>query len=186
VSEIIYLSTPLKYTDINALKVGDIVRLNGIIYTGRDAAHKRLVALLDQGKDLPFDIKGQVIYYVGPSPNKPGKVIGSCGPTTACRMDTYAPKLLKNGLCGMIGKGKRSQKVKDAIKLTGSVYFAAIGGAGALIAKSIKSMELVAYEDIGSGAICRLEVENFPVIVANDMHGGDLYEDGMMKYSKQQ
>lgn len=182
-SEIIRLSTPLKKSDINALKIGDIIRLNGIIYTGRDTAHKRLVDLLDQGKDLPFDIRGQVIYYVGPSPAKPGKIIGSCSPTTAYRMDPYTPKLLEKGLRGMIGKGKRSNEVKEAIKRTGSIYFAATGGAGALIAKSIKKMELVAYEDLGPEAIYRLEVEDFPVIVANDMHGGDLYEDGRRTYS---
>ena len=173
---------PLTDETIKDLKAGDNVLMNGVIYVGRDAAHKRLVEALDQGKPLPFDIKGQTIYYMGPSPAKPGQVIGSAGPTTSGRMDSYSPRLMAEGLKGMIGKGMRSQDVKDAIKKHGAVYLAAIGGAGALISKSIKKAEVIAYEELGAEAVRRLEVEDFPVTVVNDMYGGDLYQEGKAKY----
>ena len=149
---------------------------------GRDAAHKRLVEALDQGKPLPFDIKGQTIYYMGPAPAKPGQPIGSAGPTTSGRMDPYSPRLMAEGLKAMIGKGMRAQAVKDAMKQYGAVYLAAIGGAGALISKSIKKSEVIAYEDLGAEAIRRLDVENLPATVINDIYGGDLYEEGKAKY----
>lgn len=179
----IRLTTPLKEEDIKKLKIGDSVLLNGIIYTGRDAAHKRLIQLLDEGRELPIDIKGHVIYYVGPTPAKPGKVIGSAGPTTSYRMDPYSPKLMKVGLKGMIGKGQRGEEVKNAIKEFKAIYFAATGGAAALIANSIKKSEVVLYEDLGAEAIRKLTVEDFPCVVANDIYGGDIYKEGMDKYS---
>lgn len=178
------LTTPLTDKDVESLKVGDKVSLTGVIYTGRDAAHKRLVELLDEGKDLPFDPTGQIIYYVGPAPAKPGKPIGSAGPTTSYRMDTYAPRLIEAGLKGMIGKGSRSAEVVESMKKHKAVYFAAVGGAAALIAKRIKSKELVAYEDLGPEAIFRLEVEDFPVLVANDITGEDLYKKGVESYRR--
>ena len=183
--EPIKLTTPLSDDEVKRLKIGDKVSLNGIIYTGRDAAHKRLIELLDQGKPLPFDIQGQIIYYVGPSPAKPGQPIGSAGPTTSYRMDTYSPKLISVGLKGMIGKGKRGQEVIDAMVKYKAVYLAAVGGAGALIAKSIKKSEVIAYEDLGPEAIRRLEVEEFPVIVVNDIYGEDLYQRGMEQYRRE-
>ena len=178
------LNTPLKEEEVTTLRAGDEVLLNGAIYTGRDAAHKRLVDLLEKGKDLPFDMKGQVIYYVGPSPAKPGTPIGSCGPTTSYRMDPYAPALMRMGLKGMIGKGPRGKEVVEAMRRYKAVYFAAVGGAAALIARSIKSSRVVAYEDLGTEAIRELEVADFPVIVANDVLGNDLYEEGIRKYSR--
>jgi fumarate hydratase subunit beta len=184
VAETIRLTTPLSDEDVTKLKIGDKVLLNGVIYTGRDAAHKRLVELLDQGQDLPIDIQGQVIYYVGPSPAKPGKPIGSAGPTTSYRMDPYAPKLIAKGLKGMIGKGPRGETVVESMKRYKSVYFGAVGGAAALIAKAIKGAEVVAYEDLGTEAIRRLVVEDFPVIVAQDAHGGDLYQEGIRQYQR--
>jgi fumarate hydratase subunit beta len=176
------ITTPLKDEVIENLKCGDLVEITGIIYTARDAAHKRLVELIREGKELPFDIRGAVIYYVGPTPAKPGQVIGSAGPTTSYRMDPYAPLLLEKGLKGMIGKGKRSKEVRDAIIKYKGVYFASTGGAAALLAKHIKSAEIVAYEDLGPEAIRKLYVENFPAIVVNDMYGNDLYEEGVKKY----
>jgi len=176
------IKLPLTDEILKDLKAGDNVLLNGVIYVGRDAAHKRLVEALDQNKPLPFDIKGQTIYYMGPSPAKPGQAIGSAGPTTSGRMDSYSPRLMAEGLKGMIGKGMRSQDVKDAIKKYKSVYFAAIGGAGALISKTIKKSEVIAYEELGAEAVRRLEVENFPVTVINDIYGGDLYQEGKAKY----
>jgi fumarate hydratase subunit beta len=178
----INIKTPLDEETIEKLKAGDQVFITGVIYTARDAAHKRLVETLDKGEKMPFDLTGQTVYYMGPSPAKPGQAIGSAGPTTSGRMDSYAPRLMASGLKGMIGKGNRSQAVKDAIKKYKAVYFAAIGGAGALISKSIKKAEVIAYEDLGAEAIRRLEVENFPVTVINDIHGGDLYEQGKAKY----
>jgi len=178
------LNTPLKEEKVTSLRAGDEVLLNGTIYTGRDAAHKRLLDLLEKGEDLPFDVKGQIIYYVGPSPAKPGTPIGSCGPTTSYRMDPYAPALMKIGLKGMIGKGPRGKEVREAMKRYKAVYFAAVGGAAALIARSVKSSRIVAYEDLGTEAIRELEVEDFPVIVANDVLGNDLYEEGIRKYSR--
>ena len=178
----INIKTPLDEETIKNLKAGDQVFITGVIYTARDAAHKRLVEALDKGEKLPFDLTNQTVYYMGPSPAKPGQVIGSAGPTTSGRMDSYAPRLMAAGLKGMIGKGNRSQSVKDAIKKYKAVYFAAIGGAGALISKSIKKAEVIAYEELGAEAIRRLEVENFPATVINDIYGGDLYEQGKAKY----
>lgn len=178
------ITTPLDSQVIEKLKAGDQVSITGVIYTARDAAHKRLIEALDRGEELPLDLRGQTLYFMGPSPAKPGQVIGAAGPTTSGRMDSYSPRLMAVGLKGMIGKGSRSQEVKEAIKKHKAVYFAAIGGAGALIARTIKKAEVVAYEDLGAEAIMRLEVENFPVTVVNDAHGGDLYQEGKAKYSK--
>ena len=173
---------PLTDETLKDLKAGDDVLLTGIMYVGRDAAHKRMVEALDQGKPLPFDIRGQTIYFMGPSPAKPGQPIGSAGPTTSGRMDSYSPQLIAEGLKGMIGKGMRSQAVKDAMTKYKAVYLAAIGGAGALISKSIKKSGVIAYEELGAEAIRRLEVEDFPATVINDIYGGDLYEEGKAKY----
>lgn len=177
-----HLTPPLSDDDILKLRAGDRVLLSGVLYTGRDAAHKRLVELLAAGQKLPFDLNGQVIYYVGPSPAGPGRVIGSAGPTTSYRMDPYAPTLMAQGLKGMIGKGKRSEEVRAAMKKYRSVYFGAVGGVAALIARSIKEAEVVAYEDLGPEAIRRLVVKDFPVVVVNDAHGNDLYEEGLTAY----
>lgn len=178
------MTTPLTDEDIEKLRIGDIVYLNGTIYTARDAAHKRLVDLIKDDKELPFDLQGSVIYFVGPTPPKPGEPIGSAGPTTSYRMDSYSPILIEHGQKGMIGKGKRNQAVRDACKKYKAVYFGATGGAGALIAKRIKSAEVVAYPELGPEAIRRLEVEDFPVTVVNDAYGGDLYEEGRKKWAK--
>ena len=178
----LYIKSPMDEETINSLKAGDEIFITGIIYTARDAAHKRMVEALDKGEKLPFDIENQIIYYMGPAPAKPGHAIGSAGPTTSGRMDSYAPELMAAGLKGMIGKGNRSQEVRDAMTKYKAVYFAAIGGAGALIAESIKRVELIAYEDLGAEAIRLLEVENFPAIVINDIYGGDLYERGKAEY----
>lgn len=179
----IIINLPCVDKDVEDLEIGQKVLINGVIYTGRDSAHKRLVELLKQGKELPFDLKGQFIYYVGPSPAKPGQVIGSAGPTTAGRMDAYASKLIALGLKGMIGKGKRSPEVIEAMKKYKAVYFAAVGGAAALITKSIKECTVLAYPELGAEAIHRLVVENFPAIVVNDTKGRDLYEEGIKKYA---
>ena len=165
---------PLTEKAIEDLKAGDNVLLTGTMYVARDTAHSRMVAALDKGQPLPFDVKGQTVYYMGPSPARPGQVIGAAGPTTSGRMDSFAPRLMEVGLKGMIGKGNRSQAVKDAMKKYKAVYFAAIGGAGALIARSIKKSEVVAYPELGAEAILKLEVVDFPVTVVNDIHGGDL------------
>lgn len=178
------LQVPLDDESVGKLKAGDRVFLTGTILTGRDTAHKRMVDLLLQGESLPFDIEGQVIYYVGPSPAKPGDVIGSAGPTTSGRMDAYTPLLIEKGLRGMIGKGSRSAAVKEAMKTHKAVYFAAIGGAGALIAKSIKKAEVIAYDELGPEAVRKLWVEDFPVIVVNDIYGNDLYEEGVKEYRR--
>ncbi len=178
------ITTPLDSQVIEKLKAGDQVSITGVIYTARDAAHKRLIEALDRGEELPLDLRGQTLYFMGPSPAKPGQVIGAAGPTTSGRMDSYSPRLMAVGLKGMIGKGSRSQEVKEAIKKHKAVYFAAIGGAGALIARTIKKADVVAYEDLGAEAIMRLEVENFPATVVNDAHGGDLYQERKAKYSK--
>ena len=180
------LTMPLTEEMTRALHVGDNVRISGVIYTGRDAAHKRLCELLEQGRELPVDIKDAVIYYVGPAPAKPGQVIGSAGPTTSYRMDAYTPVLLDLGLKGMIGKGKRSAEVVEAMKRNGAVYFGAIGGCGALLAKCIKKAEVVAYEDLGAEAIRRLEVEDLPVVVVIDRWGNNLYEEGRKTYVESQ
>lgn len=177
-----HLYPPLSIEDIESLHSGDRVILSGIIYTARDAAHKRLVDLAEQGRDLPIPIDGQVIYYVGPSPAPPGRPIGAAGPTTSYRMDPYTIKLLQLGLRAMIGKGKRSREVRDAMAQYKAVYMAAVGGAGALMAKSIKKATVVAYEDLGPEAIRELEVEGFPAIVVNDAWGNDLYEEGTTRY----
>jgi len=178
------VTLPLTDEAIRDLKAGDNVLFTGVMYVGRDSAHKRMVEALDKGQDLPFDVRGQTIYFMGPSPAKPGQVIGAAGPTTSGRMDAYSPRLMAEGLKGMIGKGLRSQEVKEAIKKHKAVYFAAIGGAGALISKAIRKSDTVAYEELGAEALLRLEVENFPAIVVNDAHGGDLYEEGKAKYRK--
>lgn len=178
------ISTPLTDALVKDLKAGDSVLITGIIYTGRDAAHKRLVDILQKGEKLPVDLKGQIIYYVGPAPAKPGYPIGPAGPTTSGRMDPYTPTLLAYGMKGMIGKGNRSQDVIEALKKHTGVYFAAVGGAAALIAKKIKKCETVAYEELGPEAIMKLTVEDFPVVVVNDCYGNDLYEEGMKKYRK--
>jgi fumarate hydratase subunit beta len=183
-AEPVRLKTPLTDRDVEKLEIGDRVLINGVIFTGRDAAHRRLFDLLKSGKDLPFDLKGQIIYYVGPTPAKPGKVIGSAGPTTSYRMDAFAPALIEKGLKGMIGKGMRSDQVKEAMKKHKAVYFAATGGAGALLAKRVKKADVVAYDDLGPEAIRRLEVEDLPVIVVNDVRGNDLYVEGAKKYKK--
>jgi len=184
-AEVHRLKTPLKDEDLEKLKIGDKVSLSGVVYTARDAAHKRLVELLKKGESLPFDVKGAVIYYVGPAPAKPGYAIGSAGPTTSYRMDPYAPYLLDIGLKAMIGKGPRSQGVIDSMVKNKAVYLAAVGGAAALIAKSIKKAEIIAYEDLKSEAIRRLEVEDFPCIVANDIFGNDLFNEGVKKYREE-
>jgi fumarate hydratase subunit beta len=181
----IKVTTPLTVEQTTKLKSGDNVLITGYIYTARDAAHARLVKLLEEGKELPFNVDGQIIYYVGPTPAKPGQVIGSAGPTTSYRMDAYAPALMDVGLKGMIGKGKRDAGVKDAILRNKAIYFAATGGAAALIAKTIKSSEIVAYEDLGAEAIRKLYVEDFPAVVINDTEGGDLYIEGQAKWNRE-
>lgn len=179
-----HVVSPFKVQEIEELKAGDQVLITGVIYTARDSAHKRLIQALDRGEKLPIDLAGQTLYYMGPAPARPGKVIGSAGPTTSGRMDTYTPRLIEAGVKVMIGKGSRSGKVKEAIKKYRAIYLSAVGGAGALIAKSIIKTEMVAYNDLGTEAIHYLEVVNFPAIVINDIYGGDLYEEGKAKYQK--
>lgn len=169
------LSTPLKDEDLSKLKIGDVVKLSGTIYTARDAAHKRMIETLDKGQELPFDLKGAVIYYVGPTPAPPGFPIGSAGPTTSGRMDSYAPRLHDLGLKASIGKGKRSQAVRDAMQRNIGVYFGATGGAGALLSKCITAAEVIAYDELGPEAIRKLSVKDFPLLVINDAHGAELY-----------
>jgi fumarate hydratase subunit beta len=176
------VTLPLTDAIVQDLKAGENVLLTGTMYVARDAAHKRLADALEEGKPLPFDIRSQTIYFMGPSPAKPGQPIGSAGPTTSGRMDSYSPQLIAEGLKGMIGKGMRSQVVKDAMRQYQAVYFAAIGGTGALISRSIKKSEVIAYEELGTEAIRRLEVEDFPVTVINDVYGGDLYQEGKARY----
>ncbi|GGA19437.1 Fe-S-containing hydro-lyase [Psychrobacillus lasiicapitis] len=176
------INLPLQETDLMALKAGDRVLLSGVVYTARDAAHKRMIEQKKEGIPFPIDLTNQVIYYVGPTPAKPGMVIGSAGPTTSGRMDLYTPRLLEAGLKGMIGKGYRSEEVKQAMIKHKAVYFGAVGGAAALIARSIKSSEVIAYEDLGTEAIRKLTIENFPVFVINDAHGGDVYQEGVAQY----
>lgn len=178
------IQAPLSDDDVMALKAGDTVLINGVIYTARDAAHKKLVELMDKGEDLPIDLQGQFIFYVGPTPAKPGQAIGSAGPTTSGRMDAYTPKMLEKGMKACIGKGLRSQAVKDALKEHKGVYLAATGGAGALLSKKIKKSEVVAYPELGPEAIHRLEVEDFPATVVNDAYGNDLYEEGAKQYAR--
>lgn len=176
------ITTPISDDVLKNLKSGDNITISGIIYTARDAAHKRMCEALECGGELPFDISGQIIYYVGPCPSKPGEVIGSCGPTTSYRMDAYAPRLIKLGLKGMIGKGLRSDEVKKACKDFGCVYFGAIGGAGALLSQHVKKSEVIAYDVLGTEAVRKLTVENFPVTVIMDIYGNDLYQTGKIKY----
>jgi len=178
------ISTPLSEEVVTSLQSGDQVLISGWLYTARDAAHRRMDDLIKQGKDLPFDIRGQIIYYVGPSPAKPGQIIGSAGPTTSSRMDAYAPALIARGLKGMIGKGSRSGEVIRAMMQYKAVYFGGVGGAGALLARTIKEVEMVAYEDLGTEAIRRLKVEDFPAIVVNDVKGNDLYVEGARAYRR--
>jgi fumarate hydratase subunit beta len=178
------VSPPLTDADIESLVAGHRVRISGVIYTARDAAHGRLLPLAESGQPLPIDVRGQIIYYTGPSPARPGAVVGSIGPTTGGRMDRFTPALLRLGLKGTIGKGARSQAVKDALRQYRAVYFGAIGGAGAVLSEFVKRLDIVAYEDLGTEAIRRLEVESFPAIVINDCHGGDLYQDGVKEYAR--
>ena len=178
-----YITAPLSKEEIKSLEAGDYVYITGTIYTARDAAHKRMYEALQKGAELPISMENNVIYYMGPSPAREGRPIGSAGPTTASRMDKYAPQILDLGLLGMIGKGKRSPQVKEAIVRNGAVYFAAVGGAGALLSKAIKSSEVIAYNDLGTEAIRKLEVENFPVVVVIDSNGKDLYEMAIETYA---
>lgn len=180
-----YIQAPLSKEDAAKLKAGDYVYITGTIYTARDAAHKRMYDALQNKQPLPFDMKNNLIYYMGPSPAREGRPIGSAGPTTASRMDKYAPSLLDLGLRGMIGKGKRSKEVQEAITRNSAVYFAAVGGAGALLSKSIQSSEVIAYDDLGTEAIRKLEVKDFPVIVVIDKDGNNLYETAVKAYQKQ-
>lgn len=179
-----YLNVPFNKEEAAKLSAGDYVYLSGVIYTARDAAHKRMYETLEKGGILPIEMGNNVIYYMGPSPARAGRPIGSAGPTTSSRMDKYAPALLDLGLIGMIGKGKRSKEVKDAVVRNGAVYFAAVGGAGALLSKSIVESEVIAYDDLGTEAIRKLKVENFPVIVVVDSKGNDLYETAILQYQK--
>lgn len=180
----ISVTTPLDEEVISTWRSGDKILISGIIYTGRDAAHKRLVELIDRGESLPFEVKGQIIYFVGPTPARPGRAVGSAGPTTSYRMDAYSPRLIEKGLKGMIGKGSRSQEVIEAMIKHKCVYMAAVGGAGALISRCITHSEVIAYEDLGPEAIRKMEVKDFPVIVVNDTLGNDLYQEGVRKYCR--
>lgn len=177
--------TPLSDADAQSLRAGDRVRISGVIYTARDAAHGRLAPLVERGEALPIDVKGQIIYYTGPSPARPGGVIGSVGPTTASRMDKFTPALLALGLKGTIGKGYRGQAVKDALRHHTGVYFGSIGGAGAVLSQFVTKAEVVAYDDLGTEAIRRLDVDRFPAIVLYDCHGGDLYQEGQKIYARE-
>jgi fumarate hydratase subunit beta len=182
--EPIYLHTPLSTEEIEPLKTGDVVRLNGVLYTARDAAHARMKEAIETGKPLPFDPEGHVVYFTGPAPARPGHALGPAGPTTASRMDPYSPLLIKRGLRGMIGKGSRSEAVLDSMREYGCVYFGAVEGTAALLADCVKEAEVVAYEDLGAEAIRRLVVEDFPVVVVNDLHGGDLYREGRERWRR--
>jgi fumarate hydratase subunit beta len=179
------LTTPLSDADVVSLEAGDRVRITGVMYTARDAAHGRLLPLIEKREPLPIDVKGAIIYYTGPTPAQPGDVVGAIGPTTASRMDKFTPALLKLGLKGTMGKGYRGQAVKDALREYTGVYFGAIGGAGAVLSRHVKKLQIVAYEDLETEAIRRLEVEAFPAIVINDCHGGDLYEDGQKAFARE-
>ena len=180
-----HITTPLTDEKVRELHAGDYVYLSGTVYTARDAAHKRMYEAMQRGEEIPIDLNNNIIYYLGPSPAREGQVIGSAGPTTSSRMDKYTPLLLENGLKGMIGKGKRSQEVKDAIVRNGSVYFAAVGGAGALLSKCILSSEVIAYDDLGTEAIRKLQVKDFPVIVVIDSEGNNLYETAILDYKRE-
>lgn len=178
----IYIKTPLSEEDVASLKAGDQVYISGVIYTARDAAHERLIELINRGEKLPFDIKNQLIYFMGPSPAKPGKVIGSAGPTTSYRMDKYSPILLDIGLRGMIGKGSRNEEVKKSMVKNKAIYLVAVGGAAALLTKTIEKSEVIAYNDLEAESIRKLEVRDFPAIVVNDIYGNDLYIQERIKY----
>ena len=180
----INITSPLEAEAVEQLKVGTRVLISGVVYTARDAAHKRLVQAINNGEELPLNLEGQTLYYMGPSPARPGQVIGSAGPTTSSRMDIYTPPLLAIGLKAMIGKGNRSQEVREAIKKHRAVYFVTIGGAGALLSKAIKKARVIAYPDLAAEAIMQLELEGFPAIVANDIYGGDLFIQGKASYRK--
>lgn len=182
--EAMHITSPLEEKVIEELTAGTPVLISGVVYTARDAAHRRLIDALEHGERPPFDLEGQTIYYTGPSPARPGRIIGSAGPTTSGRMDVYTPRLLAAGIKAMIGKGNRSAAVREAIKKYRSVYFVAIGGAGALLAQTIKKAEVIAYDDLGTEAVRRLTVENFPAIVANDIYGADILEQGKAEYRK--
>ena len=179
------ITSPISAQVIEKLTAGTSVLISGVIYTARDAAHQRIIEALDKGEEPPFELEGQTIYYMGPSPAPPGKVIGAAGPTTSQRMDAYTPRLLAAGVKAMIGKGSRSAEVKEAIKKYKAVYLAAAGGAGALLASAIKEAEVIAYEELGPEAVMRLTVENFPAVVANDIYGGDLFERGRAEYKRE-
>ena len=179
-----YINAPISSEEARELRAGDYVYITGTIYTARDAAHKRMYEALEEGKELPINLTNNIIYYMGPSPAREGRPIGSAGPTTASRMDKYTPDFLDRGLKGMIGKGKRTEAVREAILRNGAVYFAAVGGAGALLSRSIKSSNVIAYEDLGTEAIRELQVENFPVIVVIDSQGSNLYETALEKYKE--
>ena len=179
-----HITIPMDKETVKSLRAGDYVYLTGVVYTARDAAHKRMDEILERGETLPFNIKDQIIYYMGPSPAREGRPIGSAGPTTASRMDKYTPRLLDLGMGAMIGKGKRSPEVLEAVVRNGAVYFAAVGGAGALLSKCITSSEVIAYDDLGTEAVRRLRVENFPVIVVADYEGNNLYETAVKSYNK--
>jgi fumarate hydratase subunit beta len=178
------LETPLAARDVEPLRSGDVARLYGVVYTARDAAHARMKEAIEQGKSLPFDPEGQVIYFTGPAPARPGNVLGPAGPTTASRMDPYSPLLIERGLRGMIGKGARSQGVQESMRRHGCVYFGAVEGTAALLADRVKEAGVVAYEDLGPEAVRRLVVEDFPVVVVNDLHGGDLYREGRERWRR--
>ena len=182
--DILQITSPIDSKVIKKLKAGTRVLISGVIYVARDAAHRRIVEALDKGEPLPFDIKGQTVYYMGPSPAKPGQIIGSAGPTTSIRMDVFTPKLLAAGLRAMIGKGSRSPAVREAIKQNKAVYLVTTGGASALLARTIKKVEPVAYEDLGAEAVLRLTVADFPAIMANDIYGADLFEQGRAQYQR--
>jgi fumarate hydratase subunit beta len=183
-AEPVHLETPLSKEDVEALQMGDVVRLYGVIYTSRDAAHARKADAIEKGESLPFDPEGQVVYFTGPAPARPGHALGPAGPTTASRMDPYSPLLIERGLRGMIGKGSRSQEVREAMQEHGCVYFGAVEGTAALLARCVKEAEIIAYEDLEAEAIRRLVVEDFPVVVVNDLYGGDLYEEGRKKWRR--
>ncbi|HEX6710025.1 MAG TPA: FumA C-terminus/TtdB family hydratase beta subunit [Rubrobacter sp.] len=182
--EPIYLHAPLSMQDIEPLRTGDVVRLNGVLYTARDAAHARMKEAIEAGEPLPFDPEGQVVYFTGPAPARPGHALGPAGPTTASRMDPYSPLLIERGLRGMVGKGSRSEAVLESMREHGCVYFGAVEGTAALLADCVKEAEVVAYEDLGAEAIRRLLVEDFPVVVVNDLYGGDLYREGRERWRR--
>ena len=179
------LNAPFSAQDVEPLKAGDVVRLSGVLFTARDAAHARMAEAIESGEPLPFDPEGQVVYFTGPAPARPGHALGPAGPTTASRMDSYSPLLIERGLKGMVGKGLRSDKVKRAMREHGCVYFGAVEGTAALLARCVTEVELVAYEDLGAEAIRRLVVEDFPVVVVNDLHGGDLYIEGRERWRRE-